>query len=110
MVAVGRDAFLLKGELVSHHPEACIEAGDAVLCCLLRSAPIFLRVGNPILESVNPLDAGLLILVPGFDVGAFGKLRHLSSGGGSYLSVWYCAIFTPPPHGTPARCALQTED
>jgi len=31
-------------------------------------------------------------------------------GGGFYLSVWYCAIFTPPPHGTPARCTLQTED
>jgi hypothetical protein len=73
MVAVGRDAFLLKGEFVLHQPDSDVGSGDAVLWCLLRSASIFLRVGYPILESGNPLDAGLLILVPGFDVGAFGN-------------------------------------
>jgi hypothetical protein len=64
MVAVRREAFLLEGELVLQQPDSDIGSGDAVLCCLLRSVSIFLRVGYPILESVNPIDAGLPILVP----------------------------------------------
>lgn len=50
MVAVGREAFLLEGELVLQQPDSDIGSGDAVLYCLLRSASIFLRVGYPILE------------------------------------------------------------